>query len=199
MSMKHVILTSTAVLAIGLSGIPLAQTASDQAATRSGSPGAGGCGHRHRQALQGHEGGRGHRRRRKVPSQSHPSQHACPRQGRGGSCGGCRDGGTRWRALKRIRPVVPAYKGFGAGFGTGGSPGLRCRSTPLGSPIEDVKSAGPMAAYSSMKRSSGSTARRCRRSPPRSIPETPHLSGSRWSDAPLSKSHTLLFLNRFAV
>jgi uncharacterized protein (UPF0333 family) len=32
MSMKYVILTSTAVLAIGLSGIPLAQTASDQAA-----------------------------------------------------------------------------------------------------------------------------------------------------------------------
>ena len=32
MSMKHVILTSAAVLAIGLSGIPLAQTASDQAA-----------------------------------------------------------------------------------------------------------------------------------------------------------------------
>ena len=29
MSMKHVILTSTAVLAIGLSGIPLAQTASE--------------------------------------------------------------------------------------------------------------------------------------------------------------------------
>ncbi len=33
MSMKHAILASAAVLAIGLSGIPLAQTASDQAAT----------------------------------------------------------------------------------------------------------------------------------------------------------------------
>jgi hypothetical protein len=32
MSMKHVILTSAAVLAIGLSGIPVAQTTSDQAA-----------------------------------------------------------------------------------------------------------------------------------------------------------------------